>query len=165
MAAKNDQAISAWVHNLRKLMAEQNFNPRSLSLRAGLNATAVRDMIEGRSKYPRYDTVQALARVLNTTAAQLMNENPTPLDAVLNGDFAGKDMELLTEIITRLQETTHELKRVLSPREFAAIAITIYRKLAEESAPPTRRGRLLSIKPQIRDLMDHESVRQKKSRP
>jgi len=45
-------------------MEEQKFNARSLSLRAGLNATAVRDMIEGRSRYPRYDTVESLAGAL-----------------------------------------------------------------------------------------------------
>ena len=48
MTESKDNHTPTWVENLRILMAEQGFNPRSLSLRAGLNATAVRDMIEGR---------------------------------------------------------------------------------------------------------------------
>lgn len=48
-----------WIEILRELMNSQGLNPRSLSLKAGLGATAVRDMLEGRARFPRYDTAVA----------------------------------------------------------------------------------------------------------
>ena len=99
-----------WWAKLRVLDGtEQDFNPRSLSLRAGLNATAVRDMIEGRSRFPRYDTVQALASALNTTPALLMGDETSGKEIRGKNEAFGKDIELLTEIIARLQETAEDM--------------------------------------------------------
>jgi transcriptional regulator with XRE-family HTH domain len=164
MTSKKDVKTPAWVQNLRTLMAEQGFNPRSLSLRAGLNATAVRDMIEGRSRFPRYDTVQAMSDALNTTPARLMSEEGLTTSTTAKSDNFGKDVELLTEIITRLQETAAELGRDLSPREFAAMSATIYRKIQESGDTVLRKTRLSSIKPQIHDLLEYETLRHKRPR-
>lgn len=49
---------------LDRLMREAGYNPRSLSLKASLGATAVRDIIDGRIASPRYQTLQALAGIL-----------------------------------------------------------------------------------------------------
>jgi phage repressor protein C with HTH and peptisase S24 domain len=49
---------------LTSLMKERGLNPRSLSVAAGLGATALRDILEGRTKNPRIDTVAAIAKVL-----------------------------------------------------------------------------------------------------
>ncbi|HEU0117742.1 MAG TPA: helix-turn-helix transcriptional regulator, partial [Alphaproteobacteria bacterium] len=110
-------ALPSWVRNLRTLMDEQGFNPRSLSLKAGLNATAVRDMLEGRSRFPRYDTVKALAEALGTTPALLMSDNEAAKEVDIKGLVFGQDLELLTEILTRLQEVTVDLNRKLPPRD------------------------------------------------
>jgi transcriptional regulator with XRE-family HTH domain len=163
MSNKKDTATPEWVRNLRRLMDEQGFNPRSLSLRAGLNATAVRDMIEGRSRFPRYDTVQALADALNTTPALLMSSDKTGGEIQAKGHAFGKDIELLTEIISRLQETATEMGRELSPREFAAMSTTIYRRLQEDGE--VAKGKIHpALKPQIHDLLEYESLRNKRSK-
>jgi transcriptional regulator with XRE-family HTH domain len=70
MKKKNN--TTGWATRLRRLMEEKEFNPRSLSLAAGLNATAVRDILEGRAKYPRYDTIESLAKALKITPNHLM---------------------------------------------------------------------------------------------
>lgn len=155
--------LPTWVENLRLLMAEQGLNPRSLSLRAGLNATAVRDMIEGRSRFPRYDTVQALADVLKTTPARLMSDPQATTEPASQGEVFGQDIELLTEIITRLQETAREMNRTLSPREFAAMSAMIYRKMNQGDQTPNRKNRVASIKPQIHDLLAYEGLRAQKA--
>lgn len=149
-----------WVNNLRKLMTEQDYNPRSLSLKAGLNATAVRDMLEGRSRFPRYDTAQALAEALNTTPAALMSEEGVTTADAKNA-ISANDLELLTEIIARLQEVTEELNRTLSPRDFAAMTATIYHRIQDSEGRKTKLG---AIRPQIHDLLDYEMLRQKRSR-
>lgn len=168
MTDKSETVLPTWVENLRQSMAEQGLNPRSLSLRAGLNATAVRDMIEGRSRFPRYDTVQALADVLKTTPARLMSDPNRGPESSAPTDSFGPDVELLTEIIARLQETAREMDRTLSPREFAAMSATIYRKMHEGdrsgTATTNRKNRVAAIKPQIHDLLDYEGLRSQKAK-
>lgn len=158
MKSKKEPQTPMWIANLRRLMAERGYNPRSLSLRAGLNATAVRDMIEGRSRFPRYDTVQALAQALETTPARLMSDEANQTASFDN------DVELLTEIIARLQETAADMGRSLTPREFAAMSATVYKKVQESPAGGTRESRISAIRPQIHDLMQYEALRTKKGR-
>lgn len=151
-----------WVVRLRTLMKARDMNPRSLSLRAGLNPTAVRDMLEGRVKFPRYDTVQSLAGALEITPAQLMGEEnvragdtyaaQTPLD--------DDDLNLLTEIITRLQETAEEYRAALDPKDFAAMVTAIYRQVKPD-AQTAKKGARPNLAPKIRDLMAYESLRRR----
>jgi len=150
-----------WLRNLRLLMEQRNLNPRSLSLKAGMNATAVRDMLDGRSRFPRYDTIQALAEVLGTTPALLMGDNEAALEVSNKGDGFAHDLDLLTEIITRLQEITEELNRKLDPRDFAAMATSIYRRLQDSGE---RKKSISQIRPQIHDLLDYEMLRQKRAK-
>jgi hypothetical protein len=157
-------ATPEWVKNLRRLMDEQKLNPRKLSLLAGLNATAVRDMIEGRSRFPRYDTVQALADSLGTTPALLMSGKKTGAESQAKGGAFGQNIELLTEIITRLQETAAETGRELSPREFAAMSATIYRRFLEDGGETTLKNKIGALKPQIYDLLEYEALRHKRGK-
>jgi phage repressor protein C with HTH and peptisase S24 domain len=66
---------------LDRLMREAGYNPRSLSLKASLGATAVRDIIDGRIASPRYATIEALARVLGVGVELLANGVPAPTQA------------------------------------------------------------------------------------
>lgn len=59
-------------------MLALGLNPKSLSKKAGLNDTAVRDIIEGRSKNPRHDTLAKIARALGCTLGDLTGERPVP---------------------------------------------------------------------------------------
>jgi transcriptional regulator with XRE-family HTH domain len=163
MTKEKETLAPEWVKNLRRLMDEQGLNPRKLSLLAGLNATAVRDMIEGRSRFPRYDTVQALADVLGTTPAMLMSNKKTSAEIQSKGAPFGHNIEILAEIIARLQETAGELGRDLNPREFAAMAATIYRRL-QDSGDDSHKNRLSSIKPQVYDLLEYETLRHKRAK-
>ncbi len=54
-------------------MRDAGYNPRSLSLAAGLGMTAVRDILDGRIASPRYQTLEALARLLGVSVAWLAN--------------------------------------------------------------------------------------------
>jgi transcriptional regulator with XRE-family HTH domain len=164
MTKEKDQAPPDWVRNLRRLIDEQGLNPRKLSLLAGLNATAVRDMIEGRSRFPRYDTVEALSAALGTTPALLMSGKKAGSEIQSKGIAFGKNLEILTEIIARLQETAAEMDRELTPREFAAMASTIYRRLQENPEELSHKSQLNSIKPQIYDLMEYETLRHKRGK-
>ncbi len=159
MIKTKSNAIPAWVNNLRVLMEKLGLNPRSLSLKAGLNSTAVRDMFEGRSRFPRYDTVKALADALGTTPAVLMSDDEQQAEIQTKGPEYTHDLDLLTEIISRLQETTEELGRKLEPRDFAAMASTIYHRL-QMTDEHKKKNKLIGS--QIHDLLDYELIRQKR---
>ena len=58
--------------NLAAEMARQGYHQKSLALAAGLNHTAVRDILKGRSRNPRLDTLVKIARTLATTPNDLI---------------------------------------------------------------------------------------------
>lgn len=154
-----------WLDNLRALMAHRGFNARSLSLTAGLNATAVRDMFEGRARFPRYDTIEALSRALNVTPAQLMGGTP---ETVVN-EYATQsrrealiddDLNLIAEIIVRLQETAEEQGCTIKAQEFGAMVSSIYRQLQSIPAGKITRA---GLEPHINHLVSYEALRSKKT--
>ena len=159
MTRAKTASTPSWVRNLRTLMDKEGLNPRSLSLKAGLNATAVRDMLEGRSRFPRYDTVKALAAALGTTPARLMSKDSESDDAAAQTEALGHDLELLTEVITRLQEVTRELNHELTPQDFAAMTAALYRRM--QGSEERKRG---SLRPHIHDLLDYEKLRARRGR-
>ena len=58
-------------------MRDAGYNPRSLSLAAGLGMTAVRDILDNRIVSPRYQTLEALARLLGVSVGYLANGEAT----------------------------------------------------------------------------------------
>ena len=105
--------------------------------------------------------MKALAEALETTPALLMSDNDVAGEVALKGLVFGQDLELLTEILTRLQEISGELNRKLSPRDFAAMVATIYQRVQQGEE---RKKKISAIRPQIHDLLDYEMLRQKKVR-
>ncbi len=150
-----------WIVNLRALMEAQKLNPRSLSLKAGLNATAVRDMLEGRTRFPRYDTALALSQALNVTPSQLMGGPTDKNEQKMTGRMAHvaqeDNLELLTEIIARLQEVAEEYQHKVEPRDFAAMVTTIYKRLRHPNGKKPISP--ASLHPQIYDLMAYDALR------
>jgi SOS-response transcriptional repressor LexA len=61
---------------LRALVKEHGPSARAVSLRAGLGATAVKDILSGKSQDPGFATIQAIAAALDVSAEQLMVASP-----------------------------------------------------------------------------------------
>lgn len=158
---KNKDNQPVWISSLRHLMEMRGMNPRSLSLKAGLNATAVRDMLEGRTRFPRYDTVQALAKALGTTPAQLMGgESVTPGNGEKAAEF-DEDLDLLTEIITRLQEAAEEHRQRIEPQDFATMVATIYRSVkGKESGRTAEDAEIAKV---TQGLVEYEVARSRRA--
>lgn len=70
--------MSHLIDNLRKRMRAQKLDMKTLSLKAGLSETAVRDIFRGRSKSPRTQTVEALAETLNCNTSDLLTPSELP---------------------------------------------------------------------------------------
>ena len=71
-------ADSALQAELRRRMVAGGFNQKSLARHAGLNETAVRDILKGRSRSPRIDTLEALSRALSCTVQELTGHGDAP---------------------------------------------------------------------------------------
>lgn len=160
--ARADEQTS-WVDILRTLMEARSLNPRSLSLKAGLGPTAVRDMLEGRARFPRYDTAQALATALDVTPAQLMGSERLPDAPQTQAGEEPDDLGLLTEIIACLQETAQQRRHQLEPRDFAAMVATVYRTVMPVKGGKKPSSSKLSI--HVAQLIDYETLRRKRSTP
>ena len=78
---------SEFTSELRRRMEAGGFNQKSLARAAGLNETAVRDILIGKSRHPRHDTVQKLAAALDCTAGELIDPGAAP---ALGLDLAGE---------------------------------------------------------------------------
>ena len=154
--------LPRWVDILRTLMTAQDLNPRSLSLKAGLGPTAVRDMLEGRARFPCYDTAQSLGKALGVTPAQLMGNEPLGASAPQTNDAEEDDLGLLTEIIARLQEAAQERRHQLEPRDFAAMVTTIYRNVAPVAGG--KKPSISKLSSHIDQLISYETLRRKQSR-
>jgi len=61
--------------NIEAGMKEMQLNKLQLSKKAGLNESAIRDILSGRSKSPRFSTLQAIAKVFKCGVDDLFYEN------------------------------------------------------------------------------------------
>lgn len=74
-SAMNDTHL---VRELQRRMTLARLSQKRLALIAGLNETAVRDIVTGRSQHPRHDTLQKLASALDCTVIDLIDERSGP---------------------------------------------------------------------------------------
>ena len=138
MAKSKTSTSSHLANNLSYMMLERDLNPRQLSLKSGLNATAVRDIIEGRSRFPRYDTLHALALTLDTTIDTLMQQSavasekqspPTPKSS--NRSFA----RATPNCVNNGKSILPNVKRpILTKREKEALILASLGKTNDEIA-------------------------------
>ncbi|MFP6740511.1 MAG: S24 family peptidase [Alphaproteobacteria bacterium] len=69
---------SELAREIRRRMEAGGFNQKSLARAAGLNETAVRDILIGKSQHPRHDTVQKIAGSLECSVIDLIEPGTTP---------------------------------------------------------------------------------------
>ncbi|MBO6511534.1 MAG: helix-turn-helix transcriptional regulator, partial [Roseibium sp.] len=60
---------------IRSRIKELGTNPKAVATRAGLGSTAIRDILDGRSKSPRENTLRKIAKALNCDTAYLTGES------------------------------------------------------------------------------------------
>ena len=92
-------------------MKERELNPHKLSVMAGLNPTAVRDMLSGRALYPRYCTIEALAHALNVSPGILMKEEYGKKISLPSKIDENIDLKELTSAFAYLQNRLLELAK------------------------------------------------------
>ena len=60
--------------NIEAAMARRGINPAELARRAGTNSTGVYDILSGKSRSPRLDTIAKIASALSVPISALFEE-------------------------------------------------------------------------------------------
>lgn len=71
--------------NLRRRLKLSGISQKGLAVKAGLNETAVRDIIQGRSRDPQYNTLRAIVRVLGCSVEDLYQDTGLPASGFYDG--------------------------------------------------------------------------------
>jgi DNA-binding Xre family transcriptional regulator len=113
-------------YRLYQLMRAQRFNMTSLSIAAGLNTTAVRDILRGRVKSPKYSTLEKLALALCCNVNDIIGRTIDP--EIKKGLLRIKDIdiELFAEAVTEVDLSILSGKRIISIRERALQYLQAY---------------------------------------
>lgn len=113
-------AEEEWRERLRAAIHRSGKSAREVSLEAGLSDTAVRDILNGKSRSPRVGTMREVARVLGITLQDLRfletSAEPTPDDfRGLSSEPARRAREERSARKTlRMEELVHQLETATS---------------------------------------------------
>lgn len=73
---ERDEIVMLVAANIQAAMKDRGINRAELARLAGLNATGVYDIISGKSRSPRLDTINKIAAALGVPLASLLEEKP-----------------------------------------------------------------------------------------
>lgn len=69
-----DELVMLVASNIQSAMQRRGTNPAELARAAGLNATGIYDILSGKSRSPRLDTIGKIATALHVPVATLFEE-------------------------------------------------------------------------------------------
>lgn len=82
---------------IQRRMEALKTNAQALSTKARLNPTAVRDILSGKSKSPKQSTLEAIAKALACTVADLIGERtPPPVRRALSDTVSVNELDVHT---------------------------------------------------------------------
>lgn len=84
------------VDRLKARMSAAGLNQRSLAVAAGLHEDRVRNILRGRSRNPRADTIDALAMALGVPATWLLGQTDTAAPPISTVNVGGSDRSVAT---------------------------------------------------------------------
>lgn len=76
MSSPDPGASSIDIERLKQLLEERRLSPETAARNAGLGASAIKDIIYGRSKSPRMNTITAIAYALGVPPADFLIQAP-----------------------------------------------------------------------------------------
>lgn len=143
-----DDVTETLVRNLRRLMQSREINAHELAARAGMNPTAVYDILSGKARSPKLESVAKLAAALSVTPSALIE---VPAASELRSDLearfqklAPEDQERVLMIATALWQARSESKHVQKAGQAFSVhplqqtvELTRVRRVVEHVSSPT----------------------------
>ena len=110
--------------NLQNFMEQHGFNMKSLSITAGLNETAVRDILRGKVNSPTYKTLNKLAIALNCNVDNLISDKTSHSN--LTYKLSSIDVRLFAKSIAKIDELIKTKQISLSNLDRAKVYLAWY---------------------------------------
>lgn len=129
---------------LKALMKEQNLSAGKLAKRAGIPTASVKSIIQGRSKNPRSNTLQALADAFNCTIPDLLGNKALPKKKPIKlTKTSQNDVTLFKDAIAVIEQMASEKSMDLQGHESLKEQYVNYiyhyakERAAETKSPPS----------------------------
>lgn len=119
------------------LAANSHTNAKALSVKAGLGATAVRDIIAGHSRSPRHDTLHKLSGAMGVTTGWLTSgpHERVPSPAMLFKSATGMNEAVFKDVLTITLQFIEEHDLKASPGNVTEIVFAVYELLESDDSP------------------------------
>lgn len=140
----------ALVDYLTRYIAENATSQKQLAVDAGLHATAVRDILKGRSKNPGIDTLKALARAMKVDINDLTADSR-------GAGFAEQRADWLPAGVTKGPGAKHKTEKS-APKQLALDLGAIAEIDVRAGAGMGGEAALEAFSPNGRDVIAHDAV-------
>lgn len=138
-------------------LREKGWSRRKLSLKAGLNESAVKTILSGKSQHPRHDTLEKLARELECTVEALLADAPAGQDSsAMAVDLREPstaspiDEGLLFDVIEYVLDVLARVGGVIVSARTAEVILLVYGEMFEVEEADRREQLIATTKNVIR---------------
>lgn len=114
------------VMSIKRKLLEQNLTVSALEKKAGIRPSSLQNIIQGRSKNPNLDTLKTVAKALQCSVSDLLEEDRISADIEL---FLGKNawnQDRYFDIISSVISVCRKSKRTLPKKVFLLAVEEIY---------------------------------------
>jgi transcriptional regulator with XRE-family HTH domain len=112
--------------SIKRKLLEQNLTVSALEKKAGIRPSSLQNIIQGRSKNPNLDTLKTVAKALECSVSDLLEEDRISADIEL---FLGKNawnQDRYFDIISSVISVCRKSKRILPKKVFLLAVEEIY---------------------------------------
>ncbi|MCE2716098.1 MAG: helix-turn-helix domain-containing protein [Pseudomonadota bacterium] len=118
---------------LRQVMDERHISIYALERTAGMKPSVVQNIIYGRSKNPGVDTIKTIAKALNCSVAELIEETNDHLP-LFAAPLEPWNLSLFVESLKALELVIKEQSLTISQKDTFSLAQEIYKYAAHSPA-------------------------------
>ncbi|NOZ42214.1 MAG: helix-turn-helix transcriptional regulator [Alphaproteobacteria bacterium] len=102
-----------FLKSLRRRQKILKYNDKTLSIEAGLNPTAIRDIFKKQKNMPRFDTIAALADALCCTPEQLVYDRGAPDSTALHRKISDRMTLKVIQHALEFRDTDYSNQQIL----------------------------------------------------
>lgn len=111
---------------LRRVMDERQISIYALERSAGMKPSVVQNIIYGRSKNPGVDTVKAIAKALNCSVSDLIEETDGDQHPLFDNSLEPWDLSCFVEVLKAIELVVQEKNLTISQKDTFSLAQEIY---------------------------------------
>ena len=111
---------------LRRVMDERQISIYALERSAGMKPSVVQNIIYGRSKNPGVDTVKAIAKALNCSVTELIEETTGDQHPLFDNSLEPWNLSCFVEVLKSIEMIARERNLTIAQKDTFSLAQEIY---------------------------------------